>query len=148
MKFQFILLSLFFMSISQNSTAQSLDDYQWKNRIVLLVDASFDTDALQSQLAELTSDKNALNERDLIIFGVTPDAVYAADGSPSKLKAKRIFEDCGLDSDFKGTLLLGKDGGVKLKKPFEVPAQQIFERIDGMPMRRAEMIESTKNEPR
>ncbi len=131
--------------IPRNSTAQSLDDYQWKNRIVLLVDASSDTDALQSQLAELTSDKKALKERNLIIFRVTPDAVYVSDGSPSKLKAEKIYYDCDLDSNFKGTLLLGKDGGVKLKKPFEVSAQAVFDLIDGMPMRRREMRESGKN---
>ncbi len=145
MKFPIIFLSLLSMTIPQNTTAQGLDDYQWKNRIILLVDASPDTDALQSQLAELTSDKKALKETDILIFRVTQDAVYAADGSPSKLKAKRIYDDCDLDSDFKGTLLLGKDGGVKLNKPFEVSAQEIFDLIDGMPMRRREMRDSGKD---
>ncbi len=145
MKFPFIFLSLLSMTIPRNSTAQSLDDFQWKNRIVLLVDASPDTHALQSQLAKLISDRQALKERDLILFRVTPDAVYTSDGSTSKLKAKRIYNDCGLDFNFKGTLLLGKDGGVKLKKPFEVSSQEIFDLIDGMPMRRSEMRESRKN---
>lgn len=131
--------------LPRNSTAQSLADYQWKNRILLLVDANSNTDALQSQLAELTSDKTALKERDLLIFRVTPDAVYASDGNTSKLKAVNIYDDCGLDLDFKGTLLLGKDGGVKLKKPFEVSSQAVFDLIDGMPMRRSEMRESGKN---
>ncbi len=133
------------MSLTQNIKAQSLEDFQWKNRILLLVDTGQDTEALQSQLDELTSDKQALKERDLVIFRVTPDAVYFLDGSLSKLKANKIFEKCGLDFDFKGTLLLGKDGGVKLKKPFEVPAQAIFDLIDSMPMRRAEMRTSEKN---
>ncbi len=145
MKFPIILLVLLSMTIPQNSTAQGLDDYQWKNRIVLLVDASADTDALQSQLAELTSDKKALKERDILIFRVTPDAVYAADGSPSKLNGKKIYDDCGLDSEFTGTLLIGKDGGVKLKRPFVVSTQEIFDLIDGMPMRKREMRESGKN---
>ncbi len=144
MRFIFIL-SLISMSITQNINAQSLEDYQWKNRVLLLVDASSDTDALKSQQAELTSDKKALKERDLQIFWVTSDAVYFSDGSPSKLNAKKIYDDYALGSNFRGTLLLGKDGGVKLKKPYEVSAQEIFDLIDGMPMRRREMRESGKN---
>ncbi len=130
------------MTIPRNSTAQNLDDFQWKNRIVLLVDASSDTDALKSQLAELISDRQALKERDLILFRVTPEAVYASDGSTSNLTAKDIYENFGLDSNFKGILLIGKDGGIKLKKHFMVSALDIFDLIDGMPMRRREMREN------
>jgi len=139
------ILSLFFMSLTQNIKAQNLEDFQWENRILLLVDTGQDTEALQSQLDELTTDKQALKERDLVIFRVTPDAVYFVDGSLSKLKARQMYDKFALDSAFKGTLLLGKDGGLKLKQPFKVSAQRIFDLIDSMPMRRAEMGTSGKN---
>lgn len=145
MRFSILILTLLSMAITHNTIAQSLDDYQWKNRILLLVDANPNTDALQSQLDELTSYKKALKERDLIIFRITPDAVYTSNGSPSQLRAEKIYDEFDLDSGFTGTVLIGKDGGSKLKEPFEVSAQQIFELIDGMPMRRAEMREAGKN---
>ncbi|MGB7394396.1 MAG: DUF4174 domain-containing protein [Pricia sp.] len=134
------------MAITQNTSAQSLGDFQWKNRILLLVDAKPDSEALQSQLSEFTSNRNGLKERSLIIFRVTPDAVYAADESPSEMEAKDIYDRYDLALDFSGTILIGKDGGSKMKKPFEVSAKTVFDLIDSMPMRRAEMRESGRHE--
>lgn len=145
MKFSFLILLLLSMTTPHNSKAQSLDNYHWKNRILLLVDASPDTETLKKQLAELTSDKKALKERDILIFRVTPDAIYISDGDLSQLKAEKIYEDYGLAASFKGTLLIGKDGSIKLKERFQVSPQQIFDLIDGMPMRKAEMKASAKN---
>lgn len=145
MRSSILILTLVAMANPKSSNAQSLNDYQWKNRILILVDATPETDALESQLDELTSDKKALEERDLIIFRVTPDAVYDSDGSPSQLKSKKIYDEFNLDSDFAGTVLVGKDGGSKQEELFEVSARKIFDLIDGMPMRRAEMRESGKN---
>lgn len=145
MKVCTLILILFFMAIPKNTEAQSLDDYQWENRILLLVDSAPDTDALLAQLDILTDDKKALKERNLIIFRVTPNAVQASDGSQTQLQAEKIYADFNLDSTFAGTVLIGKDGGSKLKKPFEVSAGTIFELIDGMPMRRAEMREEGKH---
>jgi peroxiredoxin len=145
MRFSILILTLFAMALPKDIRAQSLNDYQWKNRILLLVDPGPDTDVLKAQLDELKSDQEALEERDLIIFRVTPDAVYRSDASPSKLRAKKIYEDFDLDSDFSGTVLIGKDGGAKLEEPFEVSARQVFDLIDGMPMRRAEIRKNKKN---
>ena len=145
MKFSIFLFGLLTVTMLQNSMAQSLDDYQWKNRIVLLLDISSDTDAINSQFAELTSDREALNQRDLLIFRVTPETVYSSNGNPTELEASTIYDGYGLASNFNGVLLLGKDGGMKLKKPFEVSTQQIFTLIDGMPMRKREMRDSEEN---
>lgn len=139
MKFSYVMALLLTLGFSKNIAAQDLDDYRWKNRLLLLVDATRDTDALKSQLNELTSNKEALRERDLLIFLLTPNAVYTSDGNPSKLKAKTIYGSFDIPSGFAGTLLIGKDGGAKLKEAFEVSAQEIFDLIDSMPMRRREM---------
>jgi len=123
--------------------AQSLDDYQWKNRILLLVDESAYTNALTSQLATLNADKKGLAERDLLVFRVTPDAVFTSDATMTQLNPKALYADYDLKADFKGVVLLGKDGGVKMREPYEVKTQRIFALIDGMPMRRREIREST-----
>ena len=44
-----------------------------------------------------------------------------------------------LATNFEGVLLIGKDGGIKLQKPFFVESQVICDLVDSMPMRRAEM---------
>jgi hypothetical protein len=38
-------------------------------------------------------------------------------------------------------ILVGKDGGVKMRAPLDTAVEAIFERIDRMPMRRREMQE-------
>ncbi|NJL13025.1 MAG: DUF4174 domain-containing protein [Microscillaceae bacterium] len=44
-------------------------------------------------------------------------------------------------------LLIGKDGGEKLRSPEALPPSQLFALIDAMPMRRRE-IENQKAKPR
>lgn len=145
MRLVIFVVSILFMTITHTIEAQGLDDYQWKNRILLLVDESSGSDVLTSQLAALTADQKALTERDLIIFRVTPNMVYTSDRTKTELNPQRIYEDCDLDTDFNGVVLLGKDGGVKMREPFEVAAQRIYGLIDGMPMRRRETRESGGN---
>jgi len=41
--------------------------------------------------------------------------------------------------EFQGIILIGKDGGVKLRKTYIVEANEVFDLIDLMPMRRSEM---------
>ena len=110
-----------------------------------MFDATSNSDALVSQLTELTSDKKALKNRDLIIFRVTPNAVYAADGDAVQLTSKEIFNKVNVDNNFSGVVLIGKDGGSKLKEPFQVLPRRIFDLIDQMPMRRAEIRKKGKH---
>ena len=131
--------------MSEQAVSQHIDDYQWKNRILLLVDLAPDSKALTSQLQEFNSEARGLTERDLVIFRVTPNAVYTSKGKPTKMDAMEIYKDYRLDPNFSGTILIGKDGGAKLKKSFEVSTKTIFDLIDGMPMRRAEMREDGKH---
>lgn len=140
-----LVVSILFITLTQTIEAQSLKDYQWKNRVVLLVAKSSDTHALISQLDVLTVDKKALMERDLIIFRVTPTKIYTSDGTETDMKPLKIYWDCDLDIDFTGIVLLGKDGGVKMRELFEVATSKIFSLIDGMPMRRREIRESGEN---
>ncbi|MGB6152689.1 MAG: DUF4174 domain-containing protein [Pricia sp.] len=145
MRLTSFLLYCILMAGTGNIKAQSLDDYQWKNRILLLVDETADTYALTSQLAVLNADKEELADRDLLVFRVTPNAVFASDATMTQLNPKELYADYDLKEDFKGVVLLGKDGGVKMREPFEVKAQRIFALIDGMPMRRREIRESKGN---
>jgi hypothetical protein len=41
--------------------------------------------------------------------------------------------------DFQGVVLIGKDGGVKFKERFMVAPATIFDIVDSMPMRQAEI---------
>ncbi|HDZ15557.1 hypothetical protein LCGC14_1093240 [marine sediment metagenome] len=142
MRFLTFTIYAIIMTFSHTSEAQGLNDYQWKNRILLLVDKSSSSEALISQLEVLNADKKALKERDLIIFRITPDEVLTSNGEKTKIGQNEIYKNYNLESNFKGVILLGKDGGVKMRQPFEVKTQKIFALIDGMPMRKREIRES------
>ena len=141
-----LLILLTFLNYSLMK-AQDLTDYQWENRILLLFDNSLETNALQSQLAKLTAHEEALIDRDLIVFLVAENRVYTSDKKPFEMDAKRLRERLNIAAAFKGTVLVGKDGGVKLKEKFQVAPETVFSLIDSMPMRRAEVRNRKKIKP-
>ena len=136
-----IFLTLF---ISLDTSAQDLKMYQWKNRILLLKDIHFDSDKLQDQLDLLRSNTDKLEDRDLLIFIVTDESVFDNSKIKTELNSSSIIKKYGL-TDFNGLVLVGKDGGVKLKKGFIVNPKTIYNLIDSMPMRQAEMRFSSKH---
>jgi hypothetical protein len=136
-----IFLALF---ISFATSAQDLKKYQWKNRIILLKDIRFDSDKLQDQLDLLHVNTEKLEARDLLIFIVTDESVFDNSKIKTKLNSSSIIKKYGL-ADFNGLVLVGKDGGVKLKESFIVNPKTIYNLIDSMPMRQAEMRSSSKH---
>lgn len=140
------LISIFLVLMFLNSFSvfsQNLETYQWKNRIILLKDADVKSDWLQAQLKRLQSNSKALLEREVVIFLLADKAVYDEDHNKRSLRADAIITKYDLSS-FQGLILIGKDGGIKLKEEFIVNPSEIFELIDGMPMRRTEMSDTDK----
>ncbi|NKI33333.1 DUF4174 domain-containing protein [Muricauda sp. DJ-13] len=105
--------------------SQSLADYQWKNRILVLV-AKTENSSLLAQRKSFSTLKKELVERDLVLLELSSDK-------------KELKERFDISERFEGVLLIGKDGGLKLKKQFFVDPKDVFALIDSMPMRRAEM---------
>ena len=124
--------------------AQNIDSFKWENRILLLKDSHFNSTKLQQQLKALLSNPEKLQDRDILIFALTDEGVFDTLKSKTKLQSRQIIEEFGL-KDFQGLILLGKDGGVKIKKSFVVSPTSIFNLIDSMPMRRAEIKSSEKH---
>lgn len=115
--------------------SQNITDLQWKNRVVLLVAPSLSNTDLKKQLTVFDSNFKAFKERDLVYFIITPKAIYN--------QAKKEIDLEGLEpyqkASFKGVILLGKDGGIKLKEPYPVASETLMALIDAMPMRRSEI---------
>jgi len=134
-RFSILLALLMFTSIT---IAQDLNKYQWKNRILILKDVDLNSDALQNQLKKLQSNHEKLNDRELLLFLVTDTSVYNSQKDLTDLQPEAIIKKYDLN-EFKGVVLIGKDGGIKLKEKFVVNPSTIFELIDGMPMRISEI---------
>jgi hypothetical protein len=133
-------LTLVFSILLFNMNAQELEQHQWKNRILIIKTNQDSNNVFYKQLAEVLSDKKGIIERKLIIYTANDAILKMLDFSKNKeveisntkdgiLKPKENFE----------ILLIGLDGGIKLKQDEFLALENLFSLIDGMPMRRQEL---------
>lgn len=112
-----------------------LDPWQWQNRI-LLIDRR---DAQpENWLTLLRSHASDIEERHLIWFmltdsGIRTNTPHTFPKNFSDNLQQRYFSDPEIKA-----VLIGKDGGLKMRQA-KLDLEEIFARIDSMPMRRAEM---------
>lgn len=116
-----------------------------KNRIILLfVPPSYETEA-EHYLEHLKSQESSLKERDLIVYAVAaPDSPLQKGSFGENVK---VASNCdpmptSLSPNFdNGPLfvLVGKDKTIKLREMKFVSEKALFNVIDAMPMRKAEM---------
>ncbi|WFR95861.1 DUF4174 domain-containing protein [Rhizobium tumorigenes] len=124
--------------VDGSTAVSSLDIYQWKSRVLVIFT---DTDNTRGSRQEnlLLSDREGLQERDLVVLKVTQDNVVAVFGDAGPLEADRLREELEApESGIFAAILIGKDGSVKLRAVEPVACEELFEIIDGMPMRAAE----------
>jgi hypothetical protein len=122
-----------------STMAQGMESYQWKARPVLVFAASADTAAYRSQLQALRAAGGGLRERQIIVIGVSGNAVQAVAGGGARQSAANLRRAYGVpDGEFQ-VVLIGKDGGVKLRSREPVSPQELFQLVDAMPMRQQEM---------
>jgi hypothetical protein len=103
-----------------------IDAFQWVARpVVVFADTEADP-AFTRQLQLIEAQREALVERDVAVI------VDTDPGNPSALRQKLRPRGFMLT-------LIGKDGGVKLRKPFPWDVRELGRTIDKMPMRQQEI---------
>jgi hypothetical protein len=123
-----------------------LDALRWKHRILLLFGPSESDPSFRLQKQDLASRAQEVIERDLVILEILERGESrASDRIISEKAAEGIRSEFGVRSGRFQVLLIGKDGGVKLRSERPVPVQDIFGLIDSMPMRRQEMDSERKS---
>ena len=142
------LLALTAMPIHPQTIASLVD----KNRVLLLFAPSDTSPLFQKQLTLLAHHASDLAERDLVLLPILGNASPAT--SPNTLRdlhppqvspALSIKEQLTLRHRFHiapgdfTVLLLGKDGGEKLRQQTPITIQKLNATIDAMPMRRDEI---------
>ncbi|MDX1707866.1 MAG: DUF4174 domain-containing protein [Desulfobacterales bacterium] len=117
-----------------------LSQFQWKHRILFLFapDASHpNLIRLQNEIAQQT---DAINERDLVIFEIVEKGIRRMDAAPlNRQTAVSIRDHFAVSPKAFTVILVGKDGGVKLRRDEYVGLAAVFGLIDSMPMRKNEM---------
>ncbi|MFZ9071790.1 MAG: DUF4174 domain-containing protein [Paracoccaceae bacterium] len=103
-----------------------LSSYQWTHRPIVVFANSPEDVNYTRQIKMLESGLNQLLVRDVVVL---------TDTNPSEVSPLReLLRPRGF-----ALLLIGKDGQVKLRKPFPWSVRELSRAIDKMPMRRQEL---------
>ena len=132
MKTTSLLIILVSLMFTNKGCSQNLSDYKWKNRVLILSDITDNRNNSKSAYNLVNSKLDAWKERDVILLFLINKELMTAKGGRIKYKPE-------LPKKFNGYILIGKDGGIKLKETYPLIPKKVFELIDGMPMRKAEM---------
>jgi hypothetical protein len=123
-----------------NLNAQSLESYQWKNRILIISSPSVSNADYKQQIVEFSNSSDELAERKMLVYEIIEDKFKIT----NYLSGKNVLEwkklkDKGLksnqNSDVFKVLLIGLDGGIKLEQNEVLKKEELFRIIDSMPMR-------------
>lgn len=136
MKRVVVAISLWITSVTSGFAMDSLAELQWNKRILVLF-AEADNPELKRQLDLLTTRTADLADRDMVVLHVTAADVKAIYGKAGNADAKQLRSEAGIDGAQFTAVLIGKDGGEKLRSHHAVSDREIFELIDSMPMRKA-----------
>lgn len=108
--------------ISAKGFSMDLKKYKWNNRLLIVNSLFNETNEKQKKAFDKMNQENI--ERNLLFIS-----------SSDEVLNKRI----GLSSDGFSMILVGKDGNAKNRYDSLVEMTDIYETIDSMPMRQAEM---------
>lgn len=118
-----------------------LSKYQWENRVLIIYSTDDTENNLQEQKIKYALSKDEYNERDLLVFHLSDNQFHNLTEKLSEgisISALKTFLSIEKGDRFK-VVLIGKDGGIKLKSEQVLSNQKLFSKIDAMPMRRDEM---------
>lgn len=125
---------------SATAVAAELSDYRWERRPLLLFAPTNDDPRLVETLSRIDATRCDFVSRDMVLGQMVDGGTSTLDGQVVDAdESRRLRKQFAIgESDFR-VLLIGKDGGEKLRVD-EVPdLRSIYAVIDGMPMRAREM---------
>lgn len=134
-----ITLSLSMIALN----GQPLAKHQWKDRLILIFSSKADNIQAVEQVDRFKDERAAVKDRDLLLYRITPEMVYGPEDR-SELTSEWFYKYYKVGKDEFNVILIGKDGGEKLRSEAFIPPEKIFDLIDSMPMRQAEMKRKTK----
>jgi hypothetical protein len=122
--------------------AQQLSEHRWENRLIVLVGSGESAALLDEQIALLMEHRDVLEDLKLLVYQFK-EAVYslglcAEEGWQAGTVPAYLAREIPKNTPF-SFFLIGLDGGVKMRRNDVVPIADIYELIDQMPMRRAEL---------
>lgn len=141
----FYLILLFPFFIFTSMTAQELSTYKWKNRVLIITTNTMTNQQFQDQMAELQKNTKDLQERKLVVYAVTPDSYalrFSENDTTTELNNPKFYKEMHTKNTPFEVILIGLDGGEKLRQTEVLKSDKLFDLIDGMPMRRSEVLKN------
>ncbi|MGB5418967.1 DUF4174 domain-containing protein [Algibacter sp.] len=119
--------------------SQNIASHQWENRILLILTDNSDTTTFQNQLKEFQTHENGLTDRKLIVYQIK-EYIYTKGLKEGEWQhSSKLYKTYkSVNTSFE-VILIGLDGGIKIRQSELLTCEKLFETIDVMPMRKAEL---------
>jgi hypothetical protein len=136
---QLIFLLFLISTYTENVKAQDFSAHKWEHRLVLILTDDTDNEKYNNQVEEMKNQMDGAKERRIVVYHITPEKlkVGLSDGGWQKLETE--YARYKKTSSQPEIILIGLDGGVKLRAEEFLSNQKLFDTIDAMPMRMQEM---------
>lgn len=122
------------------SQPTALEKFLWKNRLLLYSLEGVPEPSYTRLKKSIEKKQIDIKERDLIVSIFSPsDGDTLAELDIDESGAAELMKWAELKSHEPLFLLIGKDGGIKMRGGIDTPLTEIFKKIDSMPMRKREM---------
>jgi hypothetical protein len=119
--------------------AAELSDYRWESRPLLLFAPTDSDPRLVETMRRIAASRCDFVDRDIVLGRIVTEGTSTLDGHVvDPTQAQRLVSEFGIGADSFSVVLIGKDGGEKLRVAGIPDLQAIYAVIDGMPMRARE----------
>lgn len=119
--------------------AAELSDYLWQRRPLLLFAPAESDPRLVETMRRIEANRCDFVDRDMVLGRIVTEGSSTLDGHVVDTdQARRLMSEFGIGADSFSAVLIGKDGGEKLRVADVPDLQAIYAVIDGMSMRARE----------
>ena len=136
-------LNLIFAMVLLTTSTQAADltQYLWQNRLLLMVAPIPTTPMFLDARKTLDQRWDAIQDRDIVVFCLFSNkGTRANDNTPlTQDEVTQLRRRYALTDSATSMILIGKDGGEKMRQPLDGDLSEVFAEIDTMPMRQQEM---------
>lgn len=140
-----IALAVIFLTTSAalmpaRAAATELSDYLWQRRPLLVFAPTENDPRLVETMLRIEASRCDFVDRDMVLGRIVTEGTSTLDGHVVDTnQAQRLRSEFGIGANSFSVVLIGKDGGEKLRVNDVPDLQVIYAVIDGMPMRGREM---------
>ena len=122
------------------AAAAELSDYLWQSRPLLVFAPTGNDPRLVETMRRIEASRCDFADRDMVLGRIVADGTSTLDGDVvDTSQSQRLRSEFGIGANSFSVVLIGKDGGEKLRVNDVPDLQTIYAVIDGMPMRGREL---------